>query len=275
MWTQQDRRFGSPQCCRSGFTIVELLVVIAIVGVLVGLLSTALGSARESARRVQCSNNLRQLGLGLQSFHATYRHFPFGNAGPDGNFVCWITEILPQIEQAGISERINKKLPVDDPFNLAVSRSVIPTLRCPSSIVDFEGDTDYSGIFGSTLASAGSVGAFGINNGVLVQANAKRLRPVSIGEITDGSSYTICVSEVVDRLEDEFGLWMDGRSCISHDNGGINIDNADEIFSFHPGGAQVVLCDGAVRFINESVQPSIIGALCSRNGREEVNNLWD
>jgi prepilin-type processing-associated H-X9-DG protein len=254
---------------------VELLVVISIVGVLLSLTLSGVNASREAARKVQCSNHLRQLGMGLHSFHASYNHLPFGNAGVEDAHRSWITAILPQIEQGAIAEKLAATPSPLDPLHVATTKSVIPTLRCPSAILEFDGDTDYSGIIGSVLASPASVDAQGINNGVLVQRDAKRLRPVSLPEVFDGTSYTICIAEVVDRLDFQFGIWADGRSCISHDNGGINVENTDEMFSFHPGGVHVVFCDGAVRFISESTSTQIIGALCSRAGREDIHAFWE
>lgn len=260
---------------RHGFTLVELIVVISIVAVLMALVLSGVNGTREAARRVHCSNSLRQLGLGLHSFHTVHDKFPFGNAGQQANFRSWITEILPQIEQTAIAETMNASIASANAPIVASTNTSISILRCPSSIIDFDGDTDYAGILGSTLASAASVSSVGINNGVLIQQTVLRRRPISITEIVDGSSYTVCISEVVDRLEEEHGIWSDGRSCISHDNGPINIVNSDEIFSFHPAGAHIVLCDGAVRFINESIEPKLIGALCSRNGNENSNLAWE
>ena len=99
---------------RLGFTLVELLVVIAIIGVMVGLLLPAVQAAREAARRMSCSNNMKQLGLGLHNYHAAYNTFPAGvrggNAGGGGNqegwgFPFWIG-LLPFIEQQSLSERL-------------------------------------------------------------------------------------------------------------------------------------------------------------------------
>lgn len=264
------RRCTSP----GGFTLVELIVVISIIAVMMSLLLSGVSAAREASRRAQCSNHMRQLGLGLHNYHSMYQRFPIGDDVHSGNFGCWITAILPQIEQAAVAERFDTARAWDDPINIDATFSVIPTLRCPSSIMDFPGDTDYSGLIGSALADEHSMVGIGLNNGVLIESTDRRRHGISVTEIFDGSAYTICIAEVVDRLEDEHGLWADGRSCISHDNGGINIDNSDEIFSFHPGGAYAVLADGAVRFLPESLDPKLVGALCSRGGREEVRSVW-
>ncbi len=113
---------------RRAFTLVELLVVIAIIGILVGLLLPAVQSAREAARRMQCSNNCKQLGLALHNYHDTFKAFPInysmsaagpggpnGNAGqPDARQCSWMGMILPQIEQSSIYNQINWNLGLKD-----------------------------------------------------------------------------------------------------------------------------------------------------------------
>ncbi len=95
---------------RSGFTLVELLVVIAIIGVMVGLLLPAVQAAREAARRMSCSNNMKQLGLGLHNYHAAYNRFPAGVRGGTSpsegwGFSYWYG-LLPFIEQQGLYEQL-------------------------------------------------------------------------------------------------------------------------------------------------------------------------
>jgi prepilin-type N-terminal cleavage/methylation domain-containing protein len=99
---------------RRGFTLIELLVVIAIIGVLVGLLLPAVQAAREAARRIQCTNNLKQMGLALQNYHDAIGAFPPGyisRRGPDGDNIGpgwgWGAMILPQIEQGIVFNSIN------------------------------------------------------------------------------------------------------------------------------------------------------------------------
>ncbi|SMP44289.1 prepilin-type N-terminal cleavage/methylation domain-containing protein [Neorhodopirellula lusitana] len=87
---------------RPGFTLVELLVVIAIIGVLVGLLLPAVQAAREAARRVQCSNNLKQIGLGIHNYESTYRRIPWGAKGGWG--FSWTTDILAFVEQTALAD---------------------------------------------------------------------------------------------------------------------------------------------------------------------------
>ena len=93
---------------RQGFTLIELLVVIAIIAVLIALLLPAVQQAREAARRTQCKNNLKQIGLALHNFHDTYGTFPLGQIDDDNNNYAWGFYILPYMEQGNIYEAIKE-----------------------------------------------------------------------------------------------------------------------------------------------------------------------
>ncbi len=118
---------------RSGFTLVELLVVIAIIGILVGLLLPAVQAAREASRRMQCSNNLRQIGLALHNYHDTYRRLPPNRWGGIGGRV-WGPHslILPFIEQGNIHKTIDFGSLWSAPSNAEARASTVPTYLCPS-----------------------------------------------------------------------------------------------------------------------------------------------
>ncbi|QEG42826.1 DUF1559 domain-containing protein [Roseimaritima ulvae] len=129
---------------KRGFTLVELLVVIAIIGVLVGLLLPAVQAAREAARRMSCSNNCKQLGLALHTFHDTYGHFPPGaqeNVYPEPKSASgptyikgtsWLVFILPNIEQQAIYEQYDFTQPYTAEVNNIVGNYEIPGYKCPS-----------------------------------------------------------------------------------------------------------------------------------------------
>jgi len=149
---------------RAGFTLVELLVVIAIIGILVGLLLPAVQAAREAARRMQCGNNIRQIGIALHNFESARRRLPpssvnlsgtgtatgiiqselveFRKVGTNGTQnghyanQCFLTSVLPQLEQSNVlaaGTGYDVKLDWFDPLNRIASSSVIPTFTCPSS----------------------------------------------------------------------------------------------------------------------------------------------
>jgi prepilin-type N-terminal cleavage/methylation domain-containing protein len=142
---QDSNRQISRRLC--GFTLVELLVVIAIIGVMVGLLLPAVQSARESARRMQCSNNLKQIGLALHNYESAYRKYPAGFVsqvtGPwpgGGNDPVpeigpgWsvFAMMLPQLEQPGLFELIDFTRPITDMANQQARSTIVKEYQCPS-----------------------------------------------------------------------------------------------------------------------------------------------
>lgn len=213
-----------------GFTLVELLVVIAIIGILVGLLLPAVQAAREAARRMQCSNNLKQLGLGLLNYESANKRFPMGysdflatNAALRDGGWSWMTYILPYIEQNALYGQLDTKLhpygTVSTPANIAAMSMPIATFRCPSDIAPLTAAnnsgnangiaaiaiTSYCGVLGSFdgqwCVVSGNVNVVGPRNHGLLTVNTSR----KIGEITDGTSNTFGVGEVSWRPLDANG----------------------------------------------------------------------
>jgi prepilin-type N-terminal cleavage/methylation domain-containing protein len=192
---------------RTGFTLVELLVVIAIIGVLVALLLPAVQAAREAARRSQCSNNLRQIGIGLHNYHDTLGSFPFGwsNRGQ-----AWSAMILPQIEQKPLYDTLewaeSNNWDANNTPNERAAGTLIPTYRCPSAAIPQHVNNQgipqrvpatYRGVASSTADSDDpSTSAVGRH---LEQLDLEGLffacSRIRMADITDGTSNTFMIGE--------------------------------------------------------------------------------
>ncbi len=209
---------------RRAFTLVELLVVIAIIGILVGLLLPAVQSAREAARRMSCSNNIRQVELAFQNFHSAQKHFP-SNVRPSATGTVrarWATQLLPHIELTSLYNRIDltknwsSTVPnADGSVNFDLFGTKIPLYECPSSpeagkIQDGSpppdspvwqarvANGDYSGFYGvdPQLASLGLVDDTSVraDNGAISKTTKLKFR-----DFTDGTSNTIRLVESAGR----------------------------------------------------------------------------
>jgi prepilin-type N-terminal cleavage/methylation domain-containing protein len=154
---------------RRGFTLIELLVVIAIIAVLIALLLPAVQQAREAARRTQCKNNLKQMGLAFHNYHDTFGTFPIGvliqkTADTDGNW-NWTAMILPQLEQGNAYQRLGvgtstlNDAIADTVNRLPILQTPLPVYRCPSDTAPDR--NDFYPILGQTLATSNYVGSNG------------------------------------------------------------------------------------------------------------------
>jgi prepilin-type processing-associated H-X9-DG protein/prepilin-type N-terminal cleavage/methylation domain-containing protein len=259
---------------RSAFTLVELLATLTILGLLVGLLVPAIQAARESARRIQCSTNLKNIGLGLLNFEAANRSFPPGSDGLGGTQIAWSSRILPFLDYASLFRQIDFTQPWDAPgANLTAAQQNIELYVCPSGEEIAPGMQDYGGIQGTSLLplamGTGPQDAFGC--GVMIVTGASQPYPVTIPSITDGTSYTLAIGESVDREQPGAISWACGLNCFSQNQPAINVpDNAGNLFSRHPQGANALFADGHVVLLDETIATQVLGGLCTRNGGETI-----
>jgi len=266
----------------NGFTLVELLVVIAIIGVLVALLLPAVQSSREAARRMQCSNNLRQIGLACLNHVDTFNRFPWGGSdGPDQTCCnatertgwTWAFYITPFIEQQSTFDNTNDSL-----VNATFFKSYFcPTRRKPGKY-NGSGRTDYAGNAGSAFNLNGRDGVFVRQWSTLPLPKGtlpNQLR--RLAEITDGTSQCLLVSE----KQVHWTTWgTAGGDNETWNNPGWDQDvlriggqdpepdskhpnNTQPTFwssrfgSSHPTGLNVTRVDGSTSFVNFNVDKTI------------------
>jgi prepilin-type N-terminal cleavage/methylation domain-containing protein/prepilin-type processing-associated H-X9-DG protein len=316
---------------RRAFTLVELLVVIAIIGILVSLLLPAVQAAREAARRAQCINNLKQYGLAMHNFHDTHGELPPGAVPwghPEWKMRTFIVFLWPYLEEGALADAFNENQNWwEDPnakFNAfgGVTCRQVSLYHCPSDRPDayvtvqddfFRVRGNYVVNVGNTLA--GPPGEVTDDNSAPFKwndvynpgkLNAKS--PTKISQITDGTSKTMAMSEILVPLQDSD---VDSRGDImSADAGGwlfttnntpntsvldicgwnwcVNLPEqnlpctATGTFSQisiaprsrHPGGVNVLMVDGSVQFVDDFVDLSLFKALGSSRagdlGTEEI-----
>lgn len=223
-----------PQKKRRGFTLIELLVVIAIIAVLIALLLPAVQQAREAARRTQCKNNLKQIGLALANYESTFACFPPARLGRfangvsgtwDDGWTSWTVMILPYVEQSSLYNQFNVNLRWSDPGNAAVVAQRLPFFLCPStpgatradlnstnspqpaagdySATAYVSQSYYAAVGGYTTTWTSKTDPLGtqLRQGILNKPGAptdaayNQFQPTRYRDITDGTSNTTAVGE--------------------------------------------------------------------------------
>jgi prepilin-type N-terminal cleavage/methylation domain-containing protein/prepilin-type processing-associated H-X9-DG protein len=334
-----------------GFTLIELLVVIAIIGVLVALLLPAVQSAREAARRVQCGNNLKQMGLAIHQYHDAFKCFPPGHL----LYMNWLdisalVPVLPYLEQENLFNAFN----ITDVFpfngmgpvfpsyavNTTASRTQVAAFLCPSDfnrLSNAEGHTNYCGNSGSSPEA--TVILVPKKNGPFIGANPdlgyQGCRVFTFTNLRDGLSSTACFSEKVmglgfqnqlDPSTPSSAVLAVGTDANASDTAGYyalcraaNQQNSPLAFaqgqaagmywtfgyvidtrythimtpnsqsceitdptigergaitasSRHPGVVNVVMCDGSVRTVKNSIDPTTWWAIGTNAGGEVVSS---
>ena len=322
---------------RRGVTIVELLVSMAVVAIIVAIAVPAIQSARESARRMQCQNNLRQILAATQSHHAAEGALPSLYNGSAIAYPLrewdlfhmhsWRVPLLPYLEQTNLHKQIKLEALATAPENAPVAQTVVPTFICPSggnptvmgcglkhgsvgvppSDVQEEDRyyvvrSDYDAMAGIQVlpdplpanADINSVdfvrwGVWGwaiFETKTTTGSRLSRYRRGKFSDVKDGLSNTIAVVERAGRPID----MLNGKPNVTRDNPnadypgqvgwsasntfawsintngvGVNESNSQGIYSFHPGGANVGIADGSVRFLSDSTDFKVLVKLYGRS----------
>jgi prepilin-type N-terminal cleavage/methylation domain-containing protein/prepilin-type processing-associated H-X9-DG protein len=308
---------------RKGFTLIELLVVIAIIGVLIALLLPAVQSAREAARRAQCVNNLKQIGLALHNYAESRGALPGAYLSYEFTKFSALSQVLGYMEQMPLFNALNFSLPFDSPTNDTVRTTIVSSFLCPSDdpnpIPARGAATNYMADMGSWIvwqSSSGPNANMLPPNGVFYGNSATKFADVRDGlsntgffserVLADGSNaivspladvffspaapttqdeaVQICQAVDITNLANQFPLfmgapWVNGQHVFQH----VNVPNARSCGFFtilrasmppssrHPGGVNLLMGDGSVRFVKDSISLATWRALGTRAGNEAIS----
>ena len=286
---------------QNGFTLVELLVVIAVIAMLVALLLPAVQSARASARRVQCVNNLRQIGLATSNYASANNHLPPPTAGAQfENRGSTLVLLLPYLEEGALYKNYQLDKAITDEGNALVTGQSVPVYLCPEMstnrpVPDTEcGEVLAAGSY--VISTRTTYSGHGRLDGAFKNPVEGRRYSLSYQHIMDGTSKTLLVGEVnyghSDFLWTDCGekngtpkwgdtTWANGYWFFSWGHMSTDLPelyNNTDLFaspnsartfrSDHNGGVHFVFLDGSVDFLADDSDPKVREALVTRAGQE-------
>lgn len=290
---------------RHGFTLIELLVVIAIIGTLIGLLLPAVQRIRESANRIQCKNNLRQIGLALHNYNDRAGEMPPGylsavnsDGSERGPGWGWAAFLLGDLEQENLQRQIRFDLPIQDPANAAAIATRLKVFLCPSdpkavdsfTVLDANGNPLCNVAEGNYIAVNGNGGVTdnaGRNDGAFLRNKRFRLTDIKdglsstlfIGERFGGMSFTTWVGAVpggvVPSQRDPTAV--EGAAALVLGHAGPHLPNnpqvtdADAFASGHIQGVNFLFGDGSVHSLTSAISVQVYDALATRAAGDVVN----
>jgi len=283
--TQESTTARPSSRCNSAFTLIELLVVIAIIAVLVALLLPAVQQAREAARRSQCKNNLKQVGLAMHNYLDVHRVFPAGSFSVT-TVNAW-PMLLPFVDQTNVWKEWTFNMATNGnntaSTNSVAKNAIISVYICPSNDRVTKVTTESGG---------GSLHDYATNNGTinLHSDNPNNWTGISnyqsnlgLRHISDGMSNVLMIGEKRTVRSETWNSNPDGPywrwgvfggrlAKLSINEATTNKSDSNANFgSFHAGGAQFAMCDGSVHFISENIDLTLYQNLGNRSDGTPVN----
>ncbi|MCA9041199.1 MAG: DUF1559 domain-containing protein [Planctomycetaceae bacterium] len=283
-----NREFATRnRALQAGFTILELITVVAILTVLMALLLPAIAATRESARRIQCTNQLRQIGIALHEYHELNRTLPSGLQWEETGQSAygWTVPLLSFLEQSAIENEVHTELPLQNALNQTACSESISSLLCPSDITQetfllfHEVEATQTMLPLIDLPTASYVGVFGTleadddypvpkGDGTFLDSD-----PVRFSELRRGLSNTIIVGER--KMETVPSTWL-GVQALGEDAPcrlvgsamtSPNCSECDEceFTSRHAGGVNFLWGDGHVKLIGNGIHTNLYRELSQRN----------